>query len=230
MAQVPIQRTVTSTKGYASAVIIAWRELWGATPTKAQAGVIYAQWIVETSGRDCWNNNIGNVKVTPGQVAAGVDWIDLPGTWENINGKRVVLPDGDPGRRFRAYASFADGMSEHLTFLRKHWGPAWAHVEGGNPDGFAHALKAGRDGREGTWDDYFTAPANDYARIMVGAHKGWMSSDAFDSALLGLSEVAPDTIPAEAETQPYPVEPQPIVHTLNLPGLPGFEPPPDDAA
>jgi hypothetical protein len=173
--QAPLLRTVCSPKEYARAFIFAWRFLFRDYPTKAQCGVIYAQWMVETGGKNCWNWNIGNVKVTQGQVDAGVPWIDLPGTWEIIAGKRVVLPDGHPGRRFRAYASLDAGMAEHLDFLRnKRYAPSWPLVVTGDPDAFARALKV---------QGYYTASADDYARIMVAAHKEWMRSAAFDEAL-----------------------------------------------
>lgn len=189
MPQSPTIRTVASTKDYARAAIVAWRFLYrGQLPTKEQVGVLYAQWMVETGGKHCWNWNIGNVKVTQAQVDAGVPWFDLPGTWEIIDGRRVVLPEGHPGRRFRAYASLDAGMSEHLAFLRnKRYAPSWPFVEKGDPDGFARALKA---------QGYYTAPADQYAAIMVGAHKQWMRSDAFEKALAEVVEAS------EAETQP----------------------------
>lgn len=218
MAQVPTIRTVASTKDYARAGVVAWRFLYrGAAPTKGQIGVLYAQWMVETSGKHCWNWNIGNVKVTQAQVDAGVPWFDLPGTWEIIGGKRVVLKEGDPGRRFRAYASLDAGMAEHLAFLRnRRYAPSWPSVEAGDPDGFARALK-----RQG----YYTAPADDYARIMVGAHAQWMRSDAFEKGLEEALEASEaDTVP---ETEPYRAEAEPaIVHALDY--TPDDEPP--DAA
>ena len=188
MSQAPLLRTVASPKDYARAFIRAWKFLFGEWPTKQQCGVIYAQWMVETSGKHCWNWNIGNVKVTQAQVDAGVPWVDLPGTWEVVGGKRVVLPEGDPGRRFRAYASLDAGMAEHLAFLRnRRYAPSWPFVEAGDPDGFARALK-----RQG----YYTASADDYARIMVGAFAQWMRSSAFEDALDEVVEAS------EAVTQP----------------------------
>lgn len=174
--QVPVVRTVCSPKQYAHAFIKAWRGLgYDSYPTQAQCGVLYAQWMVETSGRACWNWNIGNVKVSQSQVDAGVPWLDLPGTWEIIAGKRVVLPEGHPGRRFRAFDSLDDAMREHLAFLRnKRYAPSWPFVEAGDPDGFARAIKT---------QGYYTASADDYARIMVAAFRQWMQSTAYPDAL-----------------------------------------------
>lgn len=198
--QAPLIRTVISTKEYAHAGIVAWRFLYsGKLPTKEQIGVLYAQWMVETGGKHCWCWNLGNVKVTQGQVDAGVPWFDLPGTWEIINGIRVTLPAGHPGRRFRAYASLDAGMAEHMAFLRnKRYAPSWPFIEAGDPTGFARALKA---------QGYYTASADDYARIMVAALKTWMSSSAFDDALAEVIAAS------ERETEPeIRVVDFPIVH------------------
>lgn len=214
----PIVRTVISTQGYARAAIVAWRFLYrGGLPKKEQIGVLYAQWMVETGGKDCWCWNLGNVKVTQAQVDAGIPWFDLPGTWEIIAGKRVVLAEGDPGRRFRAYASLEAGMSEHMAFLRnRRYASSWPFVEAGDPVGFARALKAA---------GYYTASAEDYAKIMRATFDPWMRSDAFDTAL---AEIVED---AEAETLPElhiePDEPT-TVHVLHY-DVPGDEPPPEAA-
>jgi hypothetical protein len=229
MARAPVIRTVASTKDYARAAIVAWRFIYrGGLPTKEQIGVLYAQWIAETSGVHFWNWNIGNVKVTQAQIDAGVPWIDLAGTWEVIDGKDVVLPGGDPGRRFRAFASLDAAMAEHMALLKdRRFKSSWPFVEAGDPHGFAHALKAGPDGKQGTWDDYFTGSVAQYAANMVAAHKRWMSSSAFDDAL---AEVIASS---ERETEPeIRVNDFAIVHPrvpLDSPSL-DEDDPPDDAA
>lgn len=213
MPQELLLRTVCSTKDYARAFIRAWRGLYAGYPGKDQCGVLYAQWMVETSGVACWNWNIGNVKITQSQVDAGVPYVDLPGTWEMIDGKRVVLQTGDPGRRFRAYRSLDDAMGEHLRFLRtRRYAPSWPFVEAGDPDGFARALK-----RQG----YYTAPADDYARIMRQAHAQFQRSSAFDDALEEVQRT--DEEPTNPEIRLPDFD---IVHTL--PGNDDGSPP--DAA
>lgn len=234
--QVDRIQTLTTPKLFASAFIRAWRFLEGGLPTKVQCGVLYAQWMVETSGKACWNWNIGNKKVTQGMIDAGVPWFDLPGTWEKINGKIVKLPEGDPGRRFRAYASLDAGMSEHLEALKKKWERCWPFVRGGDTNGFAHALKAGKDGIEGTWDDYFTADAADYARIMGQAFNAWLRMTAFDEAMAEVLKTAEAETQPELEnppsSEPGPASPkrvvdaQPVVRPrvpLGRPGLDGDE-------
>lgn len=192
MPQVPLTRTVIDPTTYARAVLAAARQLGWPPISKQGVGVLHAQFMIETGGRACWNWNIGNVKVSAGQVAAGVPWIDLPGTWEIIKGERVVLKEGDPGRRFRAFGSLAEAMIDHLRLLRERkYKMAWPHVEAGDPVGFAHALKAGPDGKQGTHDDYYTAPAANYASGMLRHYRAFLSSGAYE-------RVTPD----EAPTQP----------------------------
>lgn len=196
MSQVPIKRTPVSMAEYADAVLRAWRTELGALPSKQSAGVMWAQYMIETGGSACWCWNIGNVKVTPAQVAAGVDWFDLPGTWEIIGGKRVVLPEGDPGRRFRAYASLPDAMTEHLRFLRnRRYKVAWPAVEAGDVMDFARRLKAA---------GYFTASAADYGNGMLWHFRRWMGSTVYENARDGLEMLQ------DAPTQPeLPDDPDP---------------------
>jgi hypothetical protein len=188
MPLVPLKRTPIAMSDYCKALLKAWQADLTALPTKQGAGVLWAQFMMETGGQACWNFNLGNVKVTQAQVDAGVDWIDLSGTWEVVGGKRVVLPDGHPGRRFRAYETLAEAMREHLRFLRnKRYAVAWPAVEAGNPDVFARRLKIA---------GYYTAPADQYAAGMVAHHRRWMSSLVYEQAVAEL------LAQMEAETQP----------------------------
>ncbi len=188
MAQVPLKRTVITMGEFARALVKAWRHELGVLPTKQAGGIVWAQYMIETGGAACWSWNIGNLKVTQAQVDAGVDWHDLPGTWEIVNGVRVTLVAGDPGRRFRAYASLDDAMIEHLRFLRnRRYKVAWPAVEAGDYAEFARRLKAA---------GYFTASAEDYARGMKWPFDRWMVSTAYETATTEtLAEM-------EAETQP----------------------------
>lgn len=216
MPQVPIKRTPIDAKTYAKAVLAACTELGWEPLTKQAVGVLWAQFMIETGGKACWNWNIGNVKATQGMVDADWDWIDLPGTWEVIHGKRVVLPDGDPGRRFRAFSSLAEAMVAHLGFLRnRRYKTAWPSVEAGDCDGFARRLKAA---------GYYTAPADAYARGMLAHWRRYMASDVFEAVK---ASEAP-TLPALPEDE----EDTPTVNFQRIhPDVPvrGFEePPPDD--
>lgn len=227
MSQVPLQRTPIAMSDFARALLRAWRTETGDLPTKQAAGVLWAQHMLETGGAACWNFNLGNLKVTSAQVIAGVDWFDLPGTWEIINGKRVVLPEGDPGRRFRAYASLDEAMGEHLSLLRnKRYKPAWPAVLAGDVMGFARMLKAA---------GYFTANAEDYGGGMMWHYRRWLSSTVYENERDGL-EMLQDR-PTEPASVPSRRPPQIQDFQIVHPGI-EFLPkvysdddePPDDAA
>ena len=176
---VPTIKTPVTMQTYAPALARAWRLLLGAFPTKAQAGVLWAQYGIETgAGPYCWGWNIGNVKKVRGD---GYDYQALNGVWECVaddvaNGLiaagqavRSTNPShikaAGPGRTavifsakhaaswFRVFANLDAAMTEHLTFLRKRFGACWAGVEAGDCALFARLLKAGRDGKENTAHD-----------------------------------------------------------------------------
>lgn len=201
MAQVPLVRTPVAMSDYCHALLRAWKAELGILPTKAAAGVLWAQYMIETGGAACWCWNLGNVKVTQAQVDAGVPFFDLPGTWEMVNGVRVVLRDGDPGRRFRAFASLEEAMLEHFRFLRnRRYKTSWPSVEAGDCLGFAQHLKAA---------GYFTATAEAYAAGMLPHHRRWMASTVYEDqvqALLAAMEADTDPeLPAAEEPTPFPI-------------------------
>ena len=158
----PTVRTKFSIQDYAAAVRAA-----DPTLTRAQAGILWAQYALETGrGSACWNSNIGNVKVTPAQVAAGTPYFMLPGTWEIINGKKEIFQPPHPQTWFRHFDSLAEAMTHHITFLRdKRYKKAWPSVLSGNPEEFAYALKK---------LGYYTGSEADYARLMRHFHNEWM--------------------------------------------------------
>lgn len=197
-------RTPIDLRAYSRAVARAWRLLLGAFPTKAQAGVLWAQYGIETgAGPFCWNWNIGNVKHVAGD---GHDYVALNGVWEGVSaaeaerlissGQAVLDPKAEhqravgtkrvavvfqpphPATFFRAFPDLDTAMAEHLGFLRnRRYLVAWAGVEAGDCRRFAELLKA---------QGYFTASVDAYAAGMRGHFQRWMASDAFDEALLEL--------------------------------------------
>jgi len=170
--QVAKVRTPATSVEWTVAAIRAWKKAFGSYPTASQLAVLFGQWMFETGGGAFWNYNIGNVKHVTGD---GYDWFDLPGTWEvNAAGQRYTLPEGDPGRRFRAYPSLDDGMAHHLAFLRNNrYKSAWPYVESGDPRGFVFALK-----RQG----YFTGNENEYADGVAAYAKKFLDSDIYGQA------------------------------------------------
>lgn len=185
MNPVPVKRTPVTIRDYARAVIRAWRDMYRTLPTKAQVGILWAQYALETGkGPFCWNWNIANVKCTQAQAAAGVPYMMLAGTWEIEKGKKVIYQPPHPATWFRAYESLGEAMTAHLRLLRDgRYRSAWPAIEAGDPEAFAHKLKEGADGKEGTWDDYYTAPVEHYVAAMRAYHKQWMNDRAFDDVI-----------------------------------------------
>jgi hypothetical protein len=181
---VPVTRTTFTLKDYARAVLRAWKTLCGVFPSKEAVGCLWAQYALETGkGAFCWNNNIGNVKYTPGHA-----YMMLRGTWEVIGGKRVVFEPPHRATWFNAYDSLDDAMREHLQLLKvKRYASSWPAINAGDPEAFAHRLKE---------RGYYTAPVADYARGLRSHFNAFMAEHAYDDALRELLEVL------DAETQP----------------------------
>lgn len=162
---------------FARGVIEAWETLYGEVPSKETIGVLWGQYMIETGGAAVWNYNVGNVKHVSGD---GYDWIDLPGTWEIVNGQKVTLPEGDPGRLFRAYDSFSHAFKSHLAFLKKRYGLAWTNLVDGKPREFAYNLK-----KQG----YYTGPEDIYANVVEARFRDFVRGTYYDDALKQLSIV-----------------------------------------
>lgn len=163
------------------AALLAWHHFYGSYPSKRQLAVLWGQYMIETGGKSAYNYNLGNVKHVDGD---GYDWFDLPGTWEMVNGQKVVLPEGSKGRRFRSYKNLEHGMRSHLDFLKnRRYKNAWRYVEQGLPREFSYALKAGFDQEIGTRDDYYTADPKLYADGLEARYKTYLNKTYFEDAV-----------------------------------------------
>lgn len=154
--EVPRVQTPITLEVFVAAIRAAYASELGREPDRKTAAVFFGHLMIETSGVAVWNWNLGNIKYVPG---CGSDWFDLPGTWEVVNGRKVVLPAGDPGRRFRAYDSPVDGLARKLRFLYSgaggRYAKAWKDACDGQPAHYARSLKdAG----------YYTGDVNAYTR------------------------------------------------------------------
>ncbi len=239
---VPVTRTVVSMRDYARAVLRAWHTVGTGLPAKASVAVLWSQHMIETGGAACWGWNIGNSKHVPGD---GYDFHMLKGTWEGVSKGMadaliakglatldtnpshikavaprtcVVFQPPHPATWFRAYASLDEAMQSHLSLLKKRFGPCWPFVEMGDYRGFAFALKAGRDGKPDTADDYFTANASAYAQGMAGHYDNFMRSAVYEDErdALELLRDAP-TQPAPSRRPPQIQDFQVIHPTIDFP-------------
>ena len=165
------------------AIISAWKTLFGKYPIKASVGVIIAQSGIETGGGTyCWNNNFGNVKAKdiPGQV---IEYCALRGVWEIINGKKVMIPETNPGAWFRSFPTLSDGVKFHLALLKTgRYASSWAAIETGDVAMFATLLKQ---------KGYYTAPVQDYINGMNRYFLPYMKSLDYEKALSQIKPAPP---------------------------------------
>jgi hypothetical protein len=235
--QVPVTRTVVTMYDYIRAIVRTWAQMFIPPCPKGAAAVLWAQHVIECGAKDCWNFNIGNVKSHPAH-----DYMCLSGVWEGVTpavaaqliasgravadpspnhatavgeGKvSVIFPPPQPESRFRAFTSLDEAMVEHLGLLSRRFARCWPSVVAGDVHGFAHALKAGPDGRENTWDDYFTADAVAYERGMQPAFKAAMQSNVWDDIIEEIAaEQSADTVPELPAAEVGPIV-HPVVDTV----------------
>lgn len=208
---VPTVRTVVSLPMYARAVLRSWHHVGDDKPSKATIAVLWAQYMIETGGRDSWGWNIGNTKEIPND---GINYHALRGVWEGVSpaeaerlissGQAVADPSADhakavgagrvsvvfqpphPATWFSSFLTLDDAMAHHLKFLARRFAVAWPAILSGDYVKFAHALKS---------RGYFTADANSYANGMRAPYFAFMNSPAYDEALAVIIQDDIDTQP-----------------------------------
>ena len=192
---VPTVRTSYTLNQLIGGLVEGWYKKFGVIPSKASIGVLYAQNALETGGTvSMWNNNIGNVKYVPRAGDEGWTYMMLANVWEMINGKKVIFQPPHPATWFRAFPTLADGIADHIDFIRNHrYKNAWTAVESGNPAAFAHLLKIA---------GYYTAPEADYIRLMSYYFNKYMASTTYEEVVAKL--LAP---PTDGPVDPKPPAP-----------------------
>jgi hypothetical protein len=179
MAEIPNTITPITATELASALVAAWRSLFGHVPSRRSILVLLAQSAHETAEwRAVHCFNIGNVKSIEGD---GYDYTYFR-CRERIDGRDVYLEPPHPATRFRAFRTLAEGTIDHLAFLkgRRRWARAWEAIERGSPAEFAVALKTA---------GYYTDPVEVYSRRLVAFYK------LFDASLP--AELVPPEVDAE---------------------------------
>ena len=175
LLQVPTVRTSFSVPDFITSLIKTWYGIYNSVPTKAQIGVIYSQWGIETGlGTYTWCFNIGNIKAAdiPNQT---VKYCALNGVYEIVNGQRVEIPSTSPAAWFRAFDTLDDGVAFYVSFLRNaRYKTSWSAIEQGDPILFAHLLKVA---------GYYTADESIYANGLKYYFNQFMQSTIFDVAL-----------------------------------------------
>lgn len=195
--RLPAEKTPASPAEVAVALGAGWLHVLGEVPpSKAAIALLLAQWALETGrGRAMWCNNLGNVKaggswpgdfcffacneiLTSAQAASyvarakprtdGKPGLDAAITTHRADGSVIVwfYPD-NPGAKFRAFKTLAEGAADHVRLLVNHrtFKRAWPFVvaaKAGSPSeidatvrAYVSALKAA---------GYFTADLEPYYR------------------------------------------------------------------
>lgn len=194
MSQRDPARTTPTLEAYVGAVVRAWTDV--APCTREACAVLWAQYMIETGGRSCWNWNIGNVKASD----ISRPWHALRGVWEGVSAAEaarlvaageavldanaahqravaprtaVVFEPPHPATRFRSFDSLDEAMGEHLALLRRRFSRGWPGVLAGDVVAFARGLRA---------QGYFTASAEAYAAGMRAPFDAALASGAFEMA------------------------------------------------
>ena len=182
---VPTVRTSYTLNQVIAAMVEGWYKKFGEIPRKESIGVLYAQNALETGGTvSMWNNNSGNVKYVPHAGDESLFYMMLANVWEIIGGKKVIFQPPHQATWFRAFPTLADGVAEHMDFLRNHrYKNAWTAVDAGNPAAFAHLLKIA---------GYYTAPEADYVRLMNYYFNKFMQDTTYEAAVAKILSPATD--------------------------------------
>lgn len=208
-------RTRFTMEQFLTAVISAWKNLFHHTPTKEQVGILWAQYALETGGGGyCWNFNIGNIKKIRNDKHS--KYMMLAGTWEIINGKRVVFQPPSEVTWFRAYDTLQEGVTDYIRFLSSgRYKVAFQAALSGSPEEFAHRLKVA---------GYYTAPERDYVLAVRSRFNAFMKIKNIDSFFV---EAAPEPTPEPVKPEPEYSEPPVTIEDFDIiHPLPDMTPPP----
>jgi len=185
---VPPRRTKFTTNEFIKSLIQAWNIVFQTQPTKEQVGVVWAHYVHETGGGNaCWNYNVCNIK-----KGSHAKYFMLPGTWEIVNGKKVVFYPPHPATWFRDYDSLKEGMCDYLKFVSgKRYKAAWESVLKGSPEDFSHKLKIA---------GYYTATEEKYTRILKVYFDKFMKTSSYEETVKPLESTLPVVVTEKTVT------------------------------
>lgn len=186
---VPTVRTSFSDLQLCSALIKAWYDEYKSLPSKESIGVLVSQKKIETGSNYCWGWNIGNSKVGNDEPGKIIKYQMLRGTWEIINGKKVIFEPPHRATWFMAFDTLAEGIRHHFDLLKnKRYKIAWAAVEKGDVPLFAHLLRQ---------QGYYTAPEKDYINGMMAHYSLYKNSGNYEKALATFIPTAVESPPLQ---------------------------------
>ncbi len=178
LIKVPTTQTTYTEYDFVKATILAWQEMYNEIPKKETVYILLAQTSHETGfGKACWNWNLFNVKAkdVAGQT---IEYVALNGVWEIVNGKRIVLPQDNPGSWFRAFHSLSEGIKHHFQFLnRTRYASAFLACKKGNLMEFCSKLREG---------GYYTDSLSNYTNGLTAYYKKYINSGSYDKIISSL--------------------------------------------
>jgi hypothetical protein len=157
--------------GVINALLLAWEQT-GTQPAKEVVYLASAQVGIETGMGSCRSYNISGIKTKPGsktycwqyfttreifspaQVTAAQQLGSVTVLGPKGKGIEVTLNAPHPWGCFRAFETLQDAALDHLLTLRDKFPSGWAGLLTGDPDHFAHGLRA---------NGYYTALESEYA-------------------------------------------------------------------
>lgn len=175
-----VKTTITSLD-FIEAIIIAWKTKFNEEISENSAYIICAKYSLETGfGKSCWNFNIGNIKKAINDSHQD-GYFQLPGTWEIINGKKVIFPPEHPASYFRHYNKLSDAMIDYLQFVSsKNYEEAFKALKTGDPAAYTKALKRAK---------YYTAPEEEYTKAVVSIFNDLKRKNLYPQAMLKIDLV-----------------------------------------
>jgi hypothetical protein len=201
---VPVVKTTCNSQQLVKGFIEAWKKSFGEIPSKQTVGVLYAQNTLETGGTTAmWNWNIGNVKFVPSKNPEednDKEYMMLSNVWEIVNGAKVIFQPPHPATWFRSFPTLADGVAFHFKFLQRfRYRNAWLAVQAGDPVDFSKQLRIG---------GYYTAPEEDYTKLMTFYFNKYMKSNMYEISLQEInSDNSPVVIPRNKDVVIMPNQP-----------------------
>lgn len=186
------EHTPLSGSEAAAALSQAWTARFGEPPTAKMLSILGAQWSLETGGgRAMMNFNFGGIKGTgPSGLSVRYKTVEGSGATE------THITD-----RFRAYRTAAEGASDYLRLLEKHYPGALGMARAGDAAGFVRELKK---------SGYFTGSEALYTKI-VGDLSSRAEKSGFDALGKGgphalVSLATPVSPPAATDLAPSHVD------------------------
>lgn len=162
---VPYKQTPLSQLELANALMKGYEIAFGSTPTAEVLAGGWSQIMMETSGKNMYNFNMGNIK-------ASKSWIES-GKLFSVKDTQEYTRSGKPyihkGAEWRAFATAEEGAADYWKFIGKNYSNAMDWMAAGDVQSAGISLGL---------NNYYTASINHYAGIMGKLYDTFMTKIA----------------------------------------------------